>query len=78
MRIRKGDYLEIQHKNETKLVQVYKFSSGTINMAEHFEANVDARVRAKDLKTIAMAPSSLQKSNARRATVSPSGVLKLY
>ena len=78
MRIRKNDYIQLEHDDKTKLVQVYKFSTGMINMAEHFEANVDARVRERDLKSIQKAPSSLQKAKARRATISPSGVLKLY
>ncbi len=78
MRIRKNDYVQIEHDDKIKLVQVYKFSKGAINMAEHFEANVDSRMREGDLGRIQMAPSSLQKSKARRATISPSGVLKLY
>ena len=79
MRLRKGDYLQLNH-NERKdiIVKVYKFSSGKIWMAEHMEGNVDARVRNKELKEIIKSPSSLQKSNAKYVTVSPSGVIKIY
>ncbi len=76
MRIRKNDYVQLEQDDQIKLLQIYKFSKGMINMAEHYEANVDARVREKDLKSIQMAPSSLQKAKARRVTVTPSG--KLY
>jgi CRISPR-associated endonuclease Csn1 len=78
MRLRKDDYVQIDHEGHTKIVQVYKFSDGKIYMSEHFEANASARVREKVLKAIQMAPGSLQKANARRITVSPSGVLKVY
>jgi len=78
MRLRKNDYLQIEHDEKRMIVQVYKFSEGKINMAEHLEANVDARVRAKELKSIQKAPSALQKSKAKRVTVGPSGVVKIY
>jgi len=78
MRLRKNDYVQIDHEGDTKIVQVYKFSTGMILMSEHFEANASARIREKALKAIQMAPGSLQKANARRVTVSPSGVLKVY
>jgi len=78
MRIRKGDMLQIEHENRKMIVQAYKFSEGKLNMSEHFEGNIDARVRTKDLKSIQKSPSSLQKSGARRVTVSPSGVIKTY
>ncbi len=78
MRLRKDDYVQIDHEGHTKIVQVYKFSTGMILMSEHFEANASARIREKALKAIQMAPGSLQKANARSVTVSPSGVLKVY
>ena len=78
MRLRKGDYLQLEHEGRNVIVQVYKFSEGKINMAEHMEANVDSRVRTKELKSIQKAPGSLQKSLARRVTVSPSGVINLH
>lgn len=78
MRLRKNDCLQIEQDGRKKIVQVYKFSTGVIFMAEHYEANIDARMRKKELKPIQMAPSSLQKNKAKRVTISPSGVLKLY
>ncbi len=78
MRLRKGDYLQLDHDGNTLVVQIYKFSDGKINMAEHMEANVDARVRSGELKSIQKSPSSLQKANAKRVTVSPSGTVKVY
>lgn len=78
MRLRKGDYLQLEHDGKVVIVQVYKFSAGKIMMAQHHEGNVDARVRAKELKPIQKSPSSLKKANARRVTVSPSGVVKVY
>lgn len=79
-RLRKGDYLHIDHGERKVIVQIVKFTSGTIALAEHNEANVDARTRDKDdeLKFIFKSPSSLQKANAKRVTVSPSGVVRTY
>jgi len=78
MRLRKNDYLQIEHDKKVIIVQVYKFSHGRLNMSKHIEANVDARVREKELKSIQMSPGSLQKSKAKLVTVSPSGVVKIY
>lgn len=78
MRIRKNDLLKIEHEGKSIIVQVYKFSAGKINMTEHFEANGPARISEKSLQTIQKPPGSLQKSGAKRITVSPSGVVKIY
>ncbi|WP_169568156.1 type II CRISPR RNA-guided endonuclease Cas9 [Sneathiella limimaris] len=80
MRLRKNDYLKIHHENRDIIVQVVKFTDGTLALAEHMEANVDARVRDKDdeLKFIFKSPSSLQNANAVLLTVSPSGVSKSH
>jgi len=78
MRLRKNDLLQIEHDGRILLVSVYKFTEGTINMAVHFEADVSARVADKSLPAIAKSPGSLQISNAKRVTVSPSGVVKIY
>lgn len=78
MRLRKGDYLELVYEHRTVVAQVYKFSDGKINMAEHMQANVDTRVRNKELKSIQKSPGTLQKSLAKRVTVSPSGQVKIY
>lgn len=78
MRIRKGDMLQIEVDGKPTIVSVYKFSEGRIYMAKHNEANVSARVREKELGEIVKAPSALQKVNAKRVTVSPSGNVKIY
>ena len=83
MRLRKNDCLQIEWNGRTMIVQVYKFSEGMINMAEHFQGNVSARARTNydgldPLKSIQMAPSSLQNANAKRVNISPSGVIKIH
>lgn len=79
MRLRKNDMLQItDDQKRSKIVQIYKFSTGVISMSEHFEANASARIRDKTLNAIRMSPSSLQKAKAKRVTVSPSGVVKIY
>lgn len=77
MRLRKGDMLQLTHEGREMIVQVAKFSAGKIALAEHFEANVDARTRDKQsgLKYIFKSPGSLQTSSAKQVTLSPSGVL---
>ena len=75
MRIRKNDYIQVEMDDGVKLMRVCKFSSGIINLTEHFEANSDARIRNKLLKAISKSPNALHKINARYATVSPSGLL---
>ncbi len=79
MRLRKGDMLEIDSPaGDRRCVTIYKFSAGKINMADHHEANASARVRAKELAGYQMSPSSLQRANAVRITVSPSGKIKRH
>lgn len=80
MRLRKNDYLQIEHDNKEMIVQIVKFSTGMIALVEHFEANADARTRDKTsgFKYIFKSPSSLQKAAAKRVTVSPSGVVNTY
>lgn len=78
MRLRKNDYVQIAQDGNPTILQIYKFSLGQINMAEHFEANASARVRDKTLPAICMSPTSLQKAGAKRVTVSPSGLLKQH
>jgi len=83
MRLRKNDYLQVEHDEKIMIVQVNQVTPGKVIMSEHREANVDARTRKKyegddPLKYIFKSPSSLQKSKAKRVTVSPSGVVKIY
>lgn len=83
MRIRKGDMLEIASDDGIGpiICRVAKISPGKVALAKHFEANVDQRTRPAykgdaPLKYITKAPSSLQKANAKRLTVSPSGKVR--
>jgi CRISPR-associated endonuclease Csn1 len=83
MRLRKNDYLQIEHEGRELIVQVNQVTLGKVIMSEHLEANVDARTRSKydgtdALKYIMKSPGSLQKAQAKRVTVSPSGVVKIY
>lgn len=78
MRIRKGDMIELDGEKGRKVVTVYKFSDGKINMSDHHEANASARIRSRELNGYQMSPSSLQKANAVRISVSPSGKVKRY
>lgn len=80
MRLRKGDYLELDVDGRRVIAQIAKLTAGKLALAEHMEANVDARTRDKEdpLKYIFKSPGSLQNSNAKRLTVSPSGLVKIY
>jgi len=75
MRLRKGDYLELTDQTDKRIYQIYKFSVREINLAEHFEANASARIRAKELPSIRAPLSWLQERDACLVTVSPSGIL---
>jgi CRISPR-associated endonuclease Csn1 len=51
----------------------YANSAGTLAFADHNEANVDKRTRAKELSYVFKTAGSLQKANARHVTISPIG-----
>jgi CRISPR-associated endonuclease Csn1 len=51
-------------------------SAGTLAFADLHEANVDKRTRNKELAYVFKTAGSLQKSNARRVTISPIGELR--
>ena len=79
MRIRKGDMLEINSGDDMpRCVIVYKFTKGRIYMSDHFEANASARISKKDLLELCKSPLGLQKCNAVKVTVSPSGKIKRF
>jgi CRISPR-associated endonuclease Csn1 len=78
MRIRKGDMVRVNVDGKMMILTIYKFSDGKLNMAEHNEANASSRIRDKTLSGFQMSPSSLQKADAKRVTVSPSGTVKIY
>ena len=78
MRLRKGDMLQVRHDGRAIIVQIAQMTPGKVIMAEHFEANVDARSRKKELNYIVKSPSSLQAAQSARVTVSPSGKTYFY
>ncbi len=76
MRIFINDYLSVVIDGSRRLFRIAKISAnGQIFMAEHFEANVDARNRDKDsgFKYVSKMPGSLRSAGGRRVTVSAIG-----
>jgi len=68
MRIHKDDLMAIEgEKQEVRILRVAKFSPGKINLADHNEANVDARNRNPDstFRYLQFAPSKLRDKKAR-------------
>jgi len=47
MRLRRNDLLAIEPENERRIMRIARLSDGKITLAEHREANVDARARDK-------------------------------
>lgn len=76
MRLMRDDIvrLEIDGKVRTMRVCVVK-RSGTIQLAGINEANVDARVRTKELRYLSKSPGPLRSLRARRVTVTAAGRL---
>jgi len=76
MRLIIDDIVKFEHEGQPRVVRIaYANSAGTIAFASHQEANVDKRTRAKELAYIFKTAGSLQKSKARRVTISPIGEL---
>ena len=75
MRIHVNDMLKLNIDGTEKIVRVQRISEGVITLAEHNEANVDQRDRNKEFKFAYKTPSTLQKSEARKIHVSPSGLV---
>ncbi|MBW7930515.1 MAG: type II CRISPR RNA-guided endonuclease Cas9 [Gammaproteobacteria bacterium] len=66
-RIMRGDMLAIGEGERRRIMRVTQLSPGKIRLAEHKEANVDARSRSKDddFDYLTCAPSTLQTMRAR-------------
>ena len=77
MRVHIDDMLKLNIDGQEKIVRVQRISQGGITLAEHHEANVDQRGRDSEnsFKFISKVPSALQKSNARKIHISPSGLI---
>lgn len=79
MRLMLNDCLRLELAGQPRLMRVATVSAnGQIFMAEHHEANVDARNRDKadEFKYTSKMAGSLRAANARQVTVSPIGDLR--
>ena len=67
MRLRKGDVLKLEHEGKFKLMRIATFSEGKIILAQHHEANVDARNRSpeSDFRYFQKSPDALRPLAAR-------------
>ncbi len=76
MRLIIDDYVKLEQEGKTRTLRIaYANSAGTIAFADLQEANVDKRTRSKELAYVFKTAGSLQKSKARRVTISPIGEL---
>jgi CRISPR-associated endonuclease Csn1 len=77
MRIRKNDLLKLKSGRNVGIFCVHVISGGNITMAPHVEANVDYRNRSKgnQFKYANTSASSIQKAQATRLDISPTGLI---
>jgi CRISPR-associated endonuclease Csn1 len=76
MRLVVGDSVRLTHGGAVRTLRMsYVNNSGTMAFADLHEANVDKRTRAKELAYVFKTAGTLQKSQARRVSVSPAGEL---
>jgi len=76
MRLISNDYVRLNHEGAVRTLRVCKMSeAGQIAFTDVTEANVDARTRAKEIAYVFKTGGSLQKSTARRISISPIGEL---
>jgi CRISPR-associated endonuclease Csn1 len=74
MRLMIDDMLKLEHEGNIRVLRLaYMASAGTLAFADHHEANVDKRTRAKELAYVFKTAGSLQKAKARPISVSPIG-----
>ncbi len=82
MRLVRGDYVVLEVDGTRRLMRVAQIvASGSepmVKLHEHFEANVDARVRRGEFGYLSRRVSGLMRSQARYATVSPIGELRIH
>lgn len=77
MRLMRNDMVRLEHQGELRTLRVATISgNGQVFMAEHNEANTDARNRSKELPYVSKMAGSFKASKARRVTVSPTGVVR--
>lgn len=76
MRLIRDDFVRLEHNDAIRSVRLCKMSGdGVLAFADIQESNVDARTRTKELSYLFKTAGSLQKSKARRVTISPIGEL---
>jgi CRISPR-associated endonuclease Csn1 len=76
MRLMRNDIVRLEHQGVPRTLRIATISgNGQIFMAEHNEANTDARNRSKELPYISKKASSLKTAKARRVSISPTGVV---
>ena len=76
MRLISNDFIRLIHEGATRTLRVCKMrEDGQIAFADVTAANVDARTRTKEIAYVLKTGGSLQKSNARRVSISPIGEL---
>jgi CRISPR-associated endonuclease Csn1 len=77
MRLIRDDFLRLEHNGAQRTLRVCKMSGeGQLALSDTTESNVDARTRTKELSYVFKTAGTLQKSNARRVTISPIGELR--
>jgi CRISPR-associated endonuclease Csn1 len=77
MRLMNKDYVRLEVDGRLRTMVIAKIgSNGQFFMADHNEANVDARNRDKSNPYVSKMAGSLQKAKGRRCTVSASGRLR--
>ncbi len=77
MRLISNDYVRLNHEGAIRTLRVCKIrKDGQIAFADVTEANVDARTRAKEIAYVLKTGGSMQKSEARRISISPTGELR--
>lgn len=79
MRVMRDDMIAIEEtEGVRRVMRLQKLSPGQLALAEHYEANVDARTRDKDdlYRMAYKTPGSLKKERARRVFVDPIGRVK--
>ena len=75
-RLIRGDFVRLNHDGRSQTLRLCKLSGdGTLAYALTSAANVDARTRTKEISYIFKTAGSMQKSDARRVTISPIGEL---
>ncbi len=76
MRLIRDDFIRLEHEGEIRTLRVCKMAGeGQLALADVVQANVDARTRTKEISYVFKVGSSLQKSKARRVSISPIGEL---